>query len=175
MSIETALVTKVGDALPATQAQATITCVDANLDAGKKVVVTDPEGIVTEFVQGVDFDGGSGDDALAEEVRVLIAAITGLTATRAANVVTVKPAAGFLGNEWILSTDDSDAFVIVQFDGGKDENAPVDLELELSVDGFVTCKVDGVERFKVPWLTLFSTNTKPFQQELRDFLRKASC
>lgn len=176
MSIETVLVTKVGDGKPAISATATMTCDDTALVLSDTVTVIDPLGATVVFTEGTDFNKGSGDDVLAEELKVLIDGISGLSATRVTNVVTiVVDIPSEAGNNRSLETLNVLAFVIVNFNGGKDLDKAVDLEMTLDKDAMLTVTVDSVIVFRVPYTAIFSDNQTTFQVNLQNFLRKAIC
>lgn len=176
MSIETKLVTKVGDGIDAQPAVATITCTDGAFGGSETITLTPFGEVAIVFTQGVDFTGGSGDDALAEEIRSLFDAVSGLTATRVNNVVTItRDVAGEEGNSWQISTNAGTFFSVTSFQNGRDADNPVDFEMNLDQSGIVTAKVDGNIVFRVPYRDLFDTNLKTFEVNLKNFLRKSQC
>lgn len=176
MSIEQKLVMEVGDGIDAQAAIATIVCTDGVFSGTQEIVLEVPEETPVAFIQGVAFTGGSGDDALAEEIRVLFNNIVGLTATRNANSVTItQDLKGIAGNSWLITTNAGTFFAVASFANGRDADNSVDFEMELDQTGTVIAKVDGNIVFRVPYRETFDTNLKTFEINLKNFLRKSQC
>ncbi len=182
MSIEVNLKMKVGDGVDAVKSAATLTVVNGNINASDTVTITPapteavPTPVPVVFTEGVDFNIGVDSDATAESLRTLLDMISGVTATRVTNVVTVTvDLAGIAGNDWDLVTNNAPAFAIINFVNGRDADNPIDMEILKDQNGLVTFKFNNVLVGRVPFDTLFDTNTKTFEQNLRDFLRKSQC
>lgn len=182
MSIEVSLVMKTGDGVDAQKAVATLAVTNGNINSGDNVNITPapteaiPAPPTTSFVEGVDFSIGIDSDVTAESLRVLLDAISGITATRIANVVTITvDLPGVLGNFWILATNNAAAFTIINFKDGREADLPIDMEIAKDKNDLVTFTFDGNIVGRVPFSILFDTNTKTLEQNLRDFFRKSQC
>lgn len=176
MSIETIMKLQVGDGIDAQSAMASIICTDGVFAGSETITVTPPEMTAITFTQGTSFTGGSGDNALAVEIKDLINSISGLIATVENNIVTIQTEAkGDLASGWDLSTNAGSFFSLVNFQGEREADLPKDLEISVESDGNLVARLDDVILFRVPFSEVYEENKKTFEQNLRDFIRKAQC
>jgi len=175
MGIEVALETTVGDLLPAAKAQLILIVTDPPAPLAT-VVVSRPNLPTVTFTQGTHFTGGVGDDAAAEEIRALIASVSGLEATRVLSAITVKAAtAGLAGNSITVGTSDigflgltsSPASLI----GGRDENAGYAMRIWVDDDELFHLSLGGVEVAKANWKQLDFDNTESLVSQFAQFFR----
>lgn len=181
MGLETILKTKVGDSAPAVAATLNVTITDAAVTPGNVINVTIPgtTPLIVALTEGIDFNQGTGDNALAAALAALIHAINGVNAVAVANVITLSgQTPGAAGNGIIFAAANQAGFnsggTPKNLSGGLDANQPQDMEFRLDEDDFLHFEFDGVEVGKAKFSATEHGNTKPFKTELQNWLRKVN-